>query len=113
MLIGTFLQTVVLVIITYITDWEKHVLLIFLFFFLKALFGTRKVLGKEKKIKENDFSHVWFHCEKYKKKIKFFKILHIFKFLEISLNKHIVLIIKFKLFFYFPSYFLSLLFFRF
>ena len=53
MLIGTFLQTVVLIIITYRTDWEKQVLLILFFFvnfFLKASFGTRKVLGKEKKI---------------------------------------------------------------
>ena len=33
MLIGTFLQTVVLVIITYRTDWEKQVLNYFIFIF--------------------------------------------------------------------------------
>ena len=82
MLIGTFLQTVVLVIITYRTDWEKQVLLIFFFFvnfFLKASFGTRKVLGKEKKTKENGFSHVWFHNEKYKRKSKFYIFLNFLK----------------------------------
>ena len=82
MLIGTFLQTLVLIIITYRTDWEKQVLLIFFFvnFFLKASFGTRKVLGKEKKnTKENGFSHVWFHNEKYKRKSKFYIFLNFLK----------------------------------
>ena len=50
----------------------------------KVPFGTQKVPGKEKKFVRKMVSHVWFHSGKHirkSNKVKFFKILHIFKYL--------------------------------
>ena len=73
------------------------------------IFGFTMKNIKENQILQNFtyFFHVWFYCEKYKRKSKFLKFLYIFKFLKMSLNKNIELIIKFKPFFFLLIFFFS------
>ena len=37
------------------------------------MFGSRKILRKEKNVKKNDFFHVWLSYEKYKRKSNIIK----------------------------------------
>ena len=50
----------------------------------KVLFGTQKVLGKEKKILRKMISHVWFHHGKYIRKSNIVKIPQNFIYFYIS-----------------------------